>query len=75
MAKPPPDIKGGRMFWLGDYDECIAITGYNTTANSSSGESSFKGRYCTAIMPLQITDLHVSCQKKPKKNQKKKKTH
>lgn len=51
-GKPPADILGGGLIWLGDYDECLSIQAAAISINKTS--YSISGQYCIASLPLKI---------------------
>lgn len=61
-GKPPADVLGGDINWLGDYEECLAIHS-NLTFNSSvtlNPIPAFHGEYCLVGIPLNAPANPVS---------------
>ncbi|XP_052091571.1 nose resistant to fluoxetine protein 6-like isoform X2 [Mytilus californianus] len=53
-AKPPADLLGGDITWLGDYDECLAIHS-NLTENMEIAP--FDGEYCLVGIPIPVKTI------------------
>jgi hypothetical protein len=48
-GKPPADIFGGNLIWLGDYEECLSVQASVAVNNTSYN---FGGQYCLMTVPI-----------------------
>lgn len=48
-GKPPADIFGGNLIWLGVYEECLSVQASVAVNNTSYN---FGGQYCLMTVPI-----------------------
>lgn len=59
MGKPGSDLMDFHFIWVGNWEECRAVqaTVYEDPVNKTGPSHPFKGKSCTASLPLGSTEV------------------